>query len=86
MFKALSKQKSLMCESGLSVSLPSLYELGGLIFAEGCVQAIPVRVKILFDRLLTQIEADEALKLLNSFGWSLQDYARGYILMVGDLI
>jgi hypothetical protein len=72
-----------MQEGELSVSLGVLYELGSLIFAENSVQAIPVRVKILFDRLLTQVETDEALKLLNSFGWSLQDYARGYILVVG---
>jgi hypothetical protein len=73
----------MQAEGELSVSLGVLYELGSLIFAENSVQAIPVRVKILFDRLLTQVETDEALKLLNSFGWSLQDYARGYILVVG---
>ncbi len=67
----------------MNVNLASLYELGNLIFGQGAIQAIPIRVKILFDRLLTQIDTDEVLKLLNSFGWSLQDYARGYILMVG---
>lgn len=57
-------------------------EFATLMFHEGSVQALPIRLKILFDRLLSQLETDEALKLLTSFGWSLQDYARGYILMV----
>jgi hypothetical protein len=55
------------------------------MFQEGSIQALPIRLKILFDKILAIMETDEALKLLTSFGWSQQDYARGYILMVRNL-
>ncbi|CAH8531400.1 unnamed protein product [Schistosoma mattheei] len=46
----------------------------------GC-QAIPMRIKILLDRLLSgQLAHADVVKLLLTFGWTFQDYSRGYML------
>ncbi|XP_067873713.1 zinc finger protein basonuclin-1 [Heterodontus francisci] len=43
-------------------------------------QAIPIRLKILLDRLFSVLKQEEVLQILHSLGWTLQDYIRGYIL------
>ena len=45
--------------------------------------AIPVRLKILLDRLFSVLNQEEVAEILKRFGWSLEDYQRGYILKVG---
>ena len=45
-------------------------------------QATPIRLKILMDRLFSVLKHDEVLQILLSFGWSYEDYSRGYILQV----
>ena len=45
-------------------------------------QAIPVRLKIVLDRLFKDLNPEEMDELLNCFGWSAEDYQRGYILEV----
>ncbi|KAK7477821.1 hypothetical protein BaRGS_00030899 [Batillaria attramentaria] len=45
-------------------------------------QATPVRLKILLDRLFSVLQHEEVLQVLHGFGWSYEDYARGYILQV----
>ncbi|VDP97309.1 unnamed protein product, partial [Trichobilharzia regenti] len=48
----------------------------------GC-QAIPMRIKILLDRLLSaQLAHADVIRLLLTFGWTFQDYSRGYMLTV----
>jgi len=47
----------------------------------GC-QALPIRLKILLDRLFSVLPPDDVVQVLTGFGWSLEDYARGYILQV----
>ncbi|XP_041369592.1 zinc finger protein basonuclin-2-like [Gigantopelta aegis] len=42
--------------------------------------ATPVRLKILLDRLFSVLQHEEVLQVLHGFGWSYEDYARGYIL------
>ncbi|ESP00597.1 hypothetical protein LOTGIDRAFT_112532 [Lottia gigantea] len=44
--------------------------------------ATPVRLKILLDRLFSVLQHDEVLQVLHGFGWTYEDYARGYILQV----
>lgn len=44
--------------------------------------ALPVRLKILLDRMLCTLEHEELVKLLLAFGWTYEDYSRGYILQV----
>ncbi|XP_067127731.1 zinc finger protein basonuclin-2-like isoform X2 [Centruroides vittatus] len=43
-------------------------------------QAIPVRLKILLDRLFSVLKHEEVLQVLHGFGWTYDDYSRGYIL------
>jgi len=45
-------------------------------------QALPIRLKILLDRLFSVLQRDEVLQVLHGFGWTHEDYARGYILQV----
>ena len=45
-------------------------------------QAAPIRLKILLDRLFSVLQHEEVLQVLHGFGWSYEDYARGYILQV----
>lgn len=45
-------------------------------------QALPIRLKILLDRLFSVLPPDDVVHVLTGFGWSLEDYARGYILQV----
>lgn len=47
------------------------------------VTAIPVRLKILLDRLLSTFKRHEMLGILAAFGWTSEDYNRGYIMQVG---
>ncbi|XP_061559310.1 zinc finger protein basonuclin-1 isoform X1 [Phycodurus eques] len=43
-------------------------------------QAIPIRLKILLDRLFSVLKQEEVIKILNALDWTLQDYIRGYVL------
>ncbi|XP_062327386.1 zinc finger protein basonuclin-1 isoform X1 [Osmerus eperlanus] len=43
-------------------------------------QAIPVRLKILLDRLFSVLKQEEVIRILNALDWTLQDYIRGYVL------
>ena len=45
-------------------------------------QATPIRLKILLDRLFSVLQHEEVLQVLHGFGWTYEDYARGYILQV----
>lgn len=47
-------------------------------------QAVPVRLKILLDRLFSVLKQEEVLHILHGLGWTLRDYVRGYILQVGN--
>lgn len=48
-------------------------------------QAIPVRLKILLDRLFSVLKQEEVIQILNALDWTLQDYIRGYVLQVSRL-
>ncbi|KAL4227233.1 Zinc finger protein [Mactra antiquata] len=47
-------------------------------------QATPIRLKILLDRLFSVLQHEEVLQVLHGFGWTYEDYARGYILQEGS--
>lgn len=51
----------------------------------GC-HALPVRLKILLDRLFSVLRPDQVVQVLRGFGWTQDDYARGYILNVSTTI
>nr|XP_008526390.1 PREDICTED: zinc finger protein basonuclin-2-like [Equus przewalskii] len=48
-------------------------------------QAVPVRLKILLDRLFSVLKQEEVLHILHGLGWTLRDYVRGYILQTTKL-
>ena len=43
---------------------------------------MPVKLKMLLDRLFSLLNPEEITALLRGFGWTIQDYQRGYILKV----
>ncbi|XP_019389235.1 PREDICTED: zinc finger protein basonuclin-1 [Crocodylus porosus] len=43
-------------------------------------QAVPVRLKILLDRLFSVLKQEEVIQILHALDWTLQDYIRGYVL------
>ncbi|KAJ4944200.1 hypothetical protein JOQ06_012745, partial [Pogonophryne albipinna] len=47
-------------------------------------QAVPVRLKILLDRLFSVLKQEEVLHILHGLGWTLRDYVRGYILQISS--
>ena len=75
--------------SGVGVQMeqisPSIvFDIASLVLY-GC-QAIPIRLKMSLDRLFSALQHDEVLQILHGFGWSYEDYARGYILQVCEAI
>lgn len=45
-------------------------------------QAVPIRLKILLDRLFSVLKQEEVIQILQALDWTLQDYIRGYVLQV----
>uniref|UniRef100_A0A0K0E5H7 Replication initiation protein n=1 Tax=Strongyloides stercoralis TaxID=6248 RepID=A0A0K0E5H7_STRER len=45
---------------------------------------LPVRLKILYDTVLDKLSFKKKLALLKTFGWTLEDYERGYIKEVAS--
>ncbi|XP_051518198.1 zinc finger protein basonuclin-1 [Myxocyprinus asiaticus] len=43
-------------------------------------QALPVRMKILLDRLFSVLTHTQVLDIIHTLGWTLRDYVRGYML------
>ncbi|CAL4246554.1 unnamed protein product [Meganyctiphanes norvegica] len=67
-------------ETGSEPSKPALVVQMASIILYGC-QALPVRLKILLDRLLSVLTREEVMQLLIGFGWTYEDYyKRGYKL------
>lgn len=42
-----------------------------------------MKLKMLLDRLFSLLNPEEITAVLRGFGWTIQDYQRGYILKVG---
>uniref|UniRef100_A0A3Q3WZ03 Uncharacterized protein n=1 Tax=Mola mola TaxID=94237 RepID=A0A3Q3WZ03_MOLML len=63
----------------VEVALPGLvFDLSSLVLYGA--QAIPVRLKILLDRLYSILTPEQVGHILRTLGWSLGDYVRGYML------
>ena len=67
-----------------AVSSPIVFDVASLVLYG--THAVPVRLKILLDRLFSVLNQEEVAEILKRFGWSLEDYQRGYILKVGGKI
>ncbi|XP_072237158.1 zinc finger protein basonuclin-1 [Leuresthes tenuis] len=55
-----------------------VFDIGSLMLYG--TQAIPIRLKILLDRLFSVLKQEEVIQILNALDWTLQDYIRGYVL------
>uniref|UniRef100_A0A8C9XAM8 Zinc finger protein basonuclin-2 n=1 Tax=Sander lucioperca TaxID=283035 RepID=A0A8C9XAM8_SANLU len=63
----------------VEVALPGLvFDLSSLVLYGA--QAVPVRLKILLDRLYSILTQEQVGHILHTLGWSLGDYVRGYML------
>jgi hypothetical protein len=51
------------------------------LFLYGC-SSIPTHLKILLDRLISVLPQEDVVQIFKCFGWSPQDYDRGYIRQV----
>lgn len=60
----------------------SVFELASLVLYGA--QAIPIRLKILLDRLFCVLPPEDVTRVISSFGWSYDDYLRGYKLQVSE--
>ncbi|KAK7132890.1 hypothetical protein R3I93_019213 [Phoxinus phoxinus] len=55
-----------------------VFDIGSLILFG--TQALPVRMKILLDRLFSVLTHTQVLNIIHTLGWTLRDYVRGYML------
>lgn len=62
------------------VQVYAAFDIASLVLY-GC-QALPIRLKILLDRLFSVLRKEQVLQVLHGFGWTAEDYTRGYILQV----
>ncbi|XP_069375364.1 zinc finger protein basonuclin-2-like [Paralichthys olivaceus] len=74
----LHAQPSSSC-GPVEVALPGLvFDLSSLVLYGA--QAVPVRLKILLDRVYSVLTPEQVGHILHALGWSLGDYVRGYML------
>nr|XP_046237600.1 zinc finger protein basonuclin-2-like [Scatophagus argus] len=67
--------------SPVEVALPgTVFDLSSLVLYGA--QAVPVRLKILLDRLYSILTTEQVSHILHTLGWSLGDYVRGYMLQL----
>ena len=53
----------------------------------GCnIEVVSKQSVIVHFRLFSVLQHEEVLQVLHGFGWTYEDYARGYILQVGETI
>ena len=65
-----------------AVSSPVVFDVASLVLYG--THAVPIRLKILLDRLFSVLNQEEVAEILKRFGWTLEDYQRGYILKVSN--
>ena len=63
-----------------AVTLPVVHDVASLIFYG--THAIPIRLKILLDRLFSVLGQPAVTEILKRFGWTMEDYTRGYATKV----
>ena len=72
-----------VCQTPVEPVQPNVaFDIASLVLY-GC-QALPIRLKILLDRLFSVLQKEEVTQILRGFGWSHEDYVRGYILQVSN--
>jgi len=63
-----------------TVSPTAAFDVASLVLYG--THAVPVRLKILLDRLFSALREEEVIQILKGYGWSMDDYRRGYMLKV----
>lgn len=63
-----SESEDIQANSGFKIASLVLYG----------TNALPVRLKILLDKMFAGLTREEAIKILDACGWTLEDYSRGY--------
>ena len=77
----MPKQSPLAGETDeLPVTFAAACELARAILAKNA--AVPVRMKILLDRLMANLPSNEVRAIIESAGWKHEDYIRGYRSLV----
>ena len=61
----------------MSIQPDTAFDIASLILFG--TSALPIRLKILLDKVFATLTEKELSSLLNRFGWTRDDYARGYI-------
>ena len=65
---------------GELVKFSLVYDIASLILYK--CQALRIRLKIALDRLFAALSQEDVLQVLHGFGWTYEDYTRGYMLQV----
>lgn len=71
-------------QEGVVVDVTVVSDIASLVLYGS--QAVPIRLKILLDRLFGVLRHDQVLSILRSFAWTQEDYSRGYVLHVSTEI
>ena len=66
--------------SGEEVQVSEVMDVAGLMLSD--TDAIPVRLKLLLDRLLSSMSRDQTMRVLHACDWTYDDFCRGYKLQV----
>ncbi|XP_039508223.1 zinc finger protein basonuclin-2 isoform X2 [Pimephales promelas] len=70
---------ALVCSGQVEiVQSDGVFDIASLILFG--TQALPVRMKILLDRLFSVLTHTQVLNIIHTLGWTLRDYVRGYML------
>jgi len=57
-----------------------VFDVSGLVLYRA--QAVPIKLKVLLDRLMAGVPSDQVVQTLSAYGWTYDDYSRGYMLQV----
>ncbi|XP_067301483.1 zinc finger protein basonuclin-2 [Pseudorasbora parva] len=72
-------EPALLCSGQVEiVQIKVVFDISSLILFG--TQAVPVRMKILLDRLFSVLTHTQVLNIIHTLGWTLRDYVRGYML------
>ncbi|RWS31416.1 hypothetical protein B4U80_10203, partial [Leptotrombidium deliense] len=63
-----------------NVQANTAYDIASLVLYG--TNALPIRLKILLDKILCRLPETDFEQLIHGFGWTHEDYTRGYIHQV----
>jgi len=78
------QQHSPLTATSETVSPTAAFDVASLVLYG--THAVPVRLKILLDRLFSSLREEEVAQILKGYGWTIDDYRRGYMLKVSTVL